>query len=771
MLLLTYLAGCYEVWKLGDGDGDGVLANEGDCNDDDPNVYWGNEEIWYNGIDENCDTNDGDQDGDFYVTDDYAAEFPDWATRFPRRPDTPLLGAGDCDDTDANFNPGITVDNYSTLPPETCGEVTLYCDDSDNDGSKSSVGTTYTYQQTIEDPSLVERNCTADLALTDCNDEDATVYPTAAEICDGIDNDCDGAIEETVSAYEDKDSDTFGSSTAAAVFFCESDEVPLGFSLNNTDCDDDDTGIYPGAPDVCDGADNDCNGAVDDDVSLHSTYYADKDADTFGNNADSIVSCYPDSTRKVLVGGDCDDADENIYPGATETSFDNIDQDCGDTDGNGYDDDTDGDYGVSSIDLADVFHTGRLGFGEECGTAVAATEAGGFIFTCPTYSNRGDEGAMYHLFDATKVDELGLESPTLAGLIYGTTGDQLGGAVYTLQDVNGDGFNEFCSSSKGSTSKGGLHCVESNSVSPTGYDISYEVQGSTNGDLLGSSAASSEDGLWLAIGSTNDDAGATNGGCVTVMPTSLAYGLYTSDVLAPDSYLVCGDTSNDNVSTVQFIHDFDGDSIEELVIGAPRDDTAGSDAGAIAIYSGADTIEGTTQDFGVGTYAFITGDAAGDRLNLVNTVGGDWDGDGLKDIVVSKNDGSVSIVTGGIVPGTQSLSTLPRTDFSSSSLFISSFNYVGDVNDDGHTDVAMGDPDSSAYAGIVCLALGDSGFTTTWDFTKNTICITGNMGDEFGTSISGAEDLNSDGFDDFLVGAPGYSTADGSVSVFFGGTQ
>jgi len=97
----------------------------------------------------------------------------------------------------------------------------------------------------------------------DCDDSDASIYPGAVEVCDGIDNDCDGEVDEGVTNpyYEDADGDGYGLSTYGPVMTCS---PPAGYVSNNLDCDDSDASIYPGAVEVCDGIDNDCDGEVDE---------------------------------------------------------------------------------------------------------------------------------------------------------------------------------------------------------------------------------------------------------------------------------------------------------------------------------------------------------------------------------------------------------------------------------------------------------------------------------------------------------------------------
>ncbi len=340
-----------------DADGDGVAdlicasmsltgwsALGGDCDDGQPDINPSEAEL--------CDETDHDCDGDIdntltypYGTELYLDADGDGYGTSPLASCEPVSGYvtvdGDCDDSDASINPGAAeicddpdpVDNDCDGVADPLGSsgCTLMYLDADGDGYGTDVGTS---------DCVCESNpgaYTADNA-GDCDDADYAINPAADEICDDadVDEDCDGTadIEGSVACedlYYDADGDDYYASGAASRCLCIVDGDYRGHLPG--DCDDGDASINPEAQEVCDSTntDEDCDGDINDadaSVSDQSSWYIDADGDGYGSTGSIVASCDQPSGY-LASGGDCDDGDAAINPGATELcDASNTDEDC-----------------------------------------------------------------------------------------------------------------------------------------------------------------------------------------------------------------------------------------------------------------------------------------------------------------------------------------------------------------------------------------------------------------------------------------------------------
>ena len=309
----------------------GTVDNATDCDDTDPDIAPGQPEVC-NERDDDCDgsVDEGattvfyrDDDTDGYGT---VTETTDACTV----PAGYAADPGDCDDTDPAVSPAGT---------ELCNGVDDDCDGSVDDASAADAATWYADADSdgYGDPSTTAAGCAAPSGTvadaTDCDDTDPAVSPAGTELCNGVDDDCDGSVDDATAAdalswYTDADSDGYGDpSTATAA--CT---APTGRVADATDCDDTDPTISPAATEICNGTDDDCDGAVDDDdpgldTTTGTTWYADLDTDGYGDASDAVAACTA-PTAYVADATDCDDTEPAAYPGADEPCSSTDDLDC-----------------------------------------------------------------------------------------------------------------------------------------------------------------------------------------------------------------------------------------------------------------------------------------------------------------------------------------------------------------------------------------------------------------------------------------------------------
>ena len=587
----------------------------------------------------------------------------------------------------------------------------------------------------------------------DCNDGDAAINPGATEVCDGVDNDCADGVDvgatDATDYYADGDADGYGAGKATA-----SCDAIAGQVANGDDCDDANAAVNPAAVEICDDldADEDCDSLIDDeDDSLDTSTatevaYVDGDGDGYGTGKKTAVCDV--GAGYSLTPGDCDDASIAANPGAAEVCGDAVDDDCdGEANTCRYSGAVDPTKdpaahirGFSGIGLGfDATAAGDMN-GDGIGDLALATNGNGaFIVAGPV------SGTIDALKATAEIDNSG-------------SGDGVGHDVQGIGDQDGDGYDDLL-----------VEAYTYPSYSYTGR--AYVVHGPVSGVNLVddvSSATITGDYSYDYL-SWYPSAGDVNGdGVVDVMVGApgtnastgvsyIYYGPVSGDLSTADaSVAFTGLSTNDWTGGCNAANgDINGDGIDDVLVSAEQTDYLDTDDGVAWLFygpvSGAYSVKEADAPFYGAPY--------NTHLGWFSSIGGDLDGDGLDDVVVSapySSDGYVYVVYGDSVSSdndvTKAAGAYIAGDSGSYQTFGNYLDSSGDLDSDGNDDLAVGSSSAGGGTGIAWVFYGPVSGTLEASVDAS-FTVTGDSGQGMGSSAVFVGDVTGDGADDLEIGA------------------